>query len=899
MQAKFLRILFILFLGNLSYNAGAQSPSLCVAPSITTIVPDSNKVIVNWVSNTITTIPVAYVLEYTAAPQTNQSNWTSVTITTPGLSFVVNGLDRCKVYIFRMKAYCAGNTVSSFSSYKDVKTLGCSNAAVCNAPVISTVVSDSTKATVSWGATTAPPAVGNYTLQYTPSPMTNTSVWTSVNTSNTNVTVTGLQTCKVYLYRVKSNCSSALSSPWSTVKESKTKGCPVTITCATPAIGTITTDSTKATINWSSAGTIGAAASYSVEYTPSPLTNNSVWTSVSSTSTSTTITGLQMCTGYLFRVKANCSPTLSSAYSSVKDSKTKGCAVVVPCTVPSITNIVADSTKATAYWTSTNTTPGVIYTLEYTAHPQTASSVWSSVTTSALNATVSGLQTCAYYIFRVKANCSSTQSSAFSSTREIKTKGCAVPCNAPVISTIAADSSKVTVMWTISNSGISGSYTLEYTASPVTNTSVWTSVNTTTNTFTVTGLQMCTGYLFRVKTNCSPTSSSPWSSIRDIKTKGCVVIVPCTTPVIGTVTPDSTKATLTWSNAGTIGASSYTVEYAISQQSSPLVWTAVNTNSTSITITGLQKCTGYLFRVKANCSTTSSSAWSSIRDTKTKGCVVVVPCSAPVIGNVYSDSTKATINWASVNSTTVVYTVEYTMSPVSSTSVWISASVTGTTFTATGLTKCKEYVFRVKSNCSATSSSAWSKTKGVVTKGCPTTSICVRPYNLNNAVSANGVLLTWLGSGIHFQVRYKKVNNLNGAWTVVDSIKPNSLPVAGLSNCTRYIWQVRALCTNSVWSSWSDTKVFGTIGCPTSQSLVISPNPGSQFNLFYTLESEAKVSFDIVDLQGRVIKQYDAGIGYAGDNSFNTETIDIISGLYFVVLKVDGVQYEIQRWIKE
>jgi len=896
MQKNLLHKLIVLFFAALSVGAVAQNPGSCVAPSITTLVPDSNKVAVSWLNNSMGTTGSINIIEYTSSPYSSSSVWNSVTVNSPGTTFVVNGLSSCKTYVFRMKSLCSTTVSSPYSSLKDVKTLGCATTAVCSAPVINTVVADSTKATVTWYPAVTAPATGNYTVEYTASPLTNGSVWQSVNTTGSTVTINGLQMCTTYLFRVKANCSPNLSSAYSSIRDSKTKGCVVITPCNAPYISSVSSDSTKATVSWVSNNT-ASTTTYTLEYTAAPQTSSSVWTAVNTSSLSATINGLQTCTGYLFRVKANCSATQSSAYSDIKDTKTKGCVVITPCNAPYISTIVADSTKATVSWVSNNSSATTTYTLEYTAAPQTSTSVWTAVNSNSLSATVSGLQMCTAYLFRVKANCSANQSSAYSSVKDATTKGCALPCYTPIVGNIIADSTKVALAWSSSNSG--GNFTVEYTTTPVSNTSVWTAVNINGTNAVINGLQVCTGYVFRVKANCSATSSSPWSSLRDTKTKGCPVVIPCPTPAISTIVADSTKATVNWSTSGATAATSYTIEYTISQQTTQPVWTAVTSNTNSITITGLQICTGYLFRVKANCSTTSSSAWSSIRDTKTKGCPVVVPCTSPVIGNVSSDSTSATISWASTNSAPVGYTVEYTLSPVSSSNVWTSATVIGNTFTATGLSKCKEYVFRVKANCSATTSSGWSSLRGVVTKGCPVTAVCVKPYNLSNVSTQNGVVLSWAGNGIMYQVRYKKSTSLNAAWIVVDSITAKTLSIGNLANCTRYIWQVRALCSNSVWSSWSDLKVFGTLGCPRQQSLVISPNPGSQFTVFYTLESEAKVTFDVIDMQGRLVKQFDAGLVYSGDNIFNMEESDLTSGLYFVVLKVNGIQQDVQRWIKE
>jgi hypothetical protein len=142
------------------------------------------------------------------------------------------------------------------------------------------------------------------------------------------------------------------------------------------------------------------------------------------------------------------------------------------------------------------------------------------------------------------------------------------------------------------------------------------------------------------------------------------------------------------------------------------------------------------------------------------------------------------------------------------------------------------------------------------------------------------------------------LNNWNGAWTVIDSITANTLTRNGLATCNRYIWQVRAKCSNGSWTSWSDIKAFGTTGCTKPTSLVVSPNPGANFNLYYNLPAEGKVTLDLVDIQGRTVKNFDAGLQYSGDNQFVADELDIQSGVYFIILKVDGIQQEVQRWIK-
>jgi Fibronectin type III domain len=872
-----------------------------MSPSIIGAVPDSTSVKITWVSNSLMTVPATYTVERTAYPATATSTWVSATATpTPagGLNYTATGLAKCTNYVFRVKANCSATVSSAWSTSLVSKTTGCVVAPpVCVAPTFITVTSDTTTASLSW---TAGIQGASYTVEYTVSPVTNTSNWTAVNATTNSKTITGLSACTVYVFRVKANCSATNASAWSAVRDSKTKGCVVVVPCIAPTIGNIVTDTTKATLSWGNGTVPTAGTTYTVEYTVAPVSATSTWTAVTATTNTTTITGLSACTNYIFRVKANCSATTSSAWSSLRDSKTKGCVVILPCLSPNITNTVTDSTKATLTWVSSAAGANApSYTVEYTTIPVGANNVWTAVTATASPYTVTGLTACTEYAFRVKANCSATASSSWSNYGLGKTKGCVVvvPCLVPTIGTIVTDTTKAILTWGNGTAPSAGTtYTVEYTVAPASATSTWTAVTANTNTATITGLSACTNYMFRVKANCSATTSSAWSSLRDSKTKGCVVVVPCSAPVIGNITADSTKISFSWTAGG--AGTTYVVEYTAAPVTTTSTWTAVTVTTNSATISGLATCSYYAVRVKAICSATSSSAWSIVRDTKTKGCVVVVPCIVPAIGNITTDSTKATLSWGNgAPSTGNSYIVEYTTAPVTTTSTWTAVTVAVNTATITGLSTCTEYVFRVKAVCSATSSSAWSVVRDAKTKGCAAPT-CTKPTNLTSTTTNTSAVLAWTGTGSFFQVRYRAFTG-SSAWNTADSVTTNTLTANNLKKCTTYIWQVRTRCANATWTPWSDYKVFKTTGCTSTQSLTIAPNPSTGLNLAYTLPAESKVSVEVVNIQGSVIKTLEVGTQYAGDNQFKADDMDIQAGIYFIVMKIDGVQQQVQRWIKE
>jgi hypothetical protein len=100
-------------------------------------------------------------------------------------------------------------------------------------------------------------------------------------------------------------------------------------TCGTPTNLQLTNATNNvATLTWAASAT-GIPRSYTYDWKPSA---SSIWTTVSTTTTSATLTGLTTCTSYDFRVKTVCNDTSSSNISSLP-FQTAGCPVPV-CTAP-------------------------------------------------------------------------------------------------------------------------------------------------------------------------------------------------------------------------------------------------------------------------------------------------------------------------------------------------------------------------------------------------------------------------------------------------------------------------------------------------------------------------------------------------------------------------------------
>ena len=168
-------------------------------------------------------------------------------------------------------------------------------------------------------------------------------------------------------------------------------------------------------------------------------------------------------------------------------------------------------------------------------------------------------------------------------------------CNAPW-GTIATNitTNSATLSWTAVSGAMS--YDVDYS-----NSSVWINAATaTTNTsVNLSGLSSGSSYQWRIRTNCSSTSS-PY--------RQAAFNTLCGTPS-GLTTSNVTynSATLNWSPV--FNANSYTAQY---KQSNAASWTSVSgysftPNEVSSTLMGLSPSTGYDWRVVANCPGSQSN----------------------------------------------------------------------------------------------------------------------------------------------------------------------------------------------------------------------------------------------------------------------------------------------------
>jgi hypothetical protein len=181
----------------------------------------------------------------------------------------------------------------------------------------------------------------------------------------------------------------------------------------------------------------------------------------------------------------------------------------------------------------------------------------------------------------------------------LTSNGCGAPnpnlCNAPGTPAASAiTQNSATISWTAAANALS--YNFQYKLATAT---TWTSVNTTTTSFALTGLTAGTSYNVQVQTVCS-SGTSGFSAIGTFSTTSAATCNAPGTPAVSAIT--QTGATVSWAAAS--GAISYNFQYKLA---SATTYTTVSTTATSFVLTGLTAGTSYNTRVQTVCSAGTSA----------------------------------------------------------------------------------------------------------------------------------------------------------------------------------------------------------------------------------------------------------------------------------------------------
>ena len=611
--------------------------------------------------------------------------------------------------------------------------------------------------------------------------------------------------------------------------------------------------------------------------------------------------GLLACKAYAVRVRAKCSATLFSDWRTATFS-TLGCPA--PCAAPRGLFATARDSSAVLSWAASTAT-GVTYVVQVKG---ARDSVYHNINSATNSLTLNHLEPCTAYSYRVKAVCSATSSSDYSESASFKTLGCAAPCLTPrEIRAVTEGTNKINVLWF-------GTSTLGYEIQWRIRDSAWSaSTRITTLTYQLTNTRTCTPYSFRVRTVCSQTSGtllySEWSATTTVTSAGCIVVARCEAPRRLSYVPANTTTLLRWDTAVGVTGLTYDVQWMGARDSG--AWhTVTGVRGNQYNLTGLTACQTYMFRVKTNCSATSSSAWGEPTRFQTIGCTPL--CSKPKNLRTFVNDTNVVFSWDRADLS------NYTLVVASTDGSFITRSiaVTGFNYTLSGLVRCKSYKATLVTNCTdGRISEAISVAFSTVTRTCVTNNdnckvadLAINSTNDSTVIEANATILA-----SSYELQYRK--GTDTAWISVPSSTRPRFVLRGLTRCLAYVVRVRTTCiAGTIAGEWKTKEFRAGAACFGSgdggsvealsgavTNFGVYPNPGHDaLNLSYNLEQEATIDIQLVNLQGQVVNQLRGGSQDVGHYSQTmTDLGNLNDGLYMLVVRANGKVLATQKWQKQ
>ena len=203
-------------------------------------------------------------------------------------------------------------------------------------------------------------------------------------------------------------------------------------------------------------------------------------------------------------------------------------------------------------------------------------------------------------------------------------------------------------------------------------------------------------------------------------------------------------------------------------------------------------------------------------------------CTRPTFANVNVGATSIAATWVGPASN-----YEVAIKPAG-TNVWPAPTlVNAHNYTFTDLEPNTPYNYRVRSLCSDTAISFWT------TRNCVTDTLtCYVPENVTVAeADFQSVTLSWRTDATAHSVAYV-VNIYNTAFSSYDTVYSNQLTVLGLSAGTSYNARVKAKCSATTFSDWSDTLSFNTLNCMPVTNLQVSSVTSSSAVVSWTPTGE-------------------------------------------------------------
>jgi uncharacterized delta-60 repeat protein len=179
-------------------------------------------------------------------------------------------------------------------------------------------------------------------------------------------------------------------------------------------------------------------------------------------------------------------------------------------------------------------------------------------------------------------------------------------------------------------------------------------------------------------------------------------------------------------------------------------------------------------------------------------------------------------------------------------------------------------------------------------------SLCEAPSGPDAGnITGSSATLSWnaVPDAVAYKVRYKVAGT--DEWTILQS-NDNVENISGLLPDTKYVWQVRTLCTTNpnTLSGWSEKQFFTTNplklsgqvpGLTTGSQFLIYPNPVSSWAaITFDLNEDSEISIELFSADGKKIMTIAEEKFSKGEHVKIFDATKLPSGIYFVRIKTNG-----------
>jgi hypothetical protein len=501
------------------------------------------------------------------------ASWTSIPSIATN-SITLNNLSPNTTYQWKVKTSCPDNSSSNFITGNNFTT-------ACPNPIflgVSNLLS--TSARLSWAGYEQN---AQFEVQYK---TVSSSTWTTIinipsSGNDGSINISNLSPNTTYQWKVKTLCLTGNPSDFIT-------GNNFTTACPNPNyLGVSNLLSTSARLSWAG---YEQNTQFEVQY---KTVSSSTWTTItnipsSGNDGSIVLNNLNPNNTYQWRVRTVCLTGNPSDFITGNNFTT----LCSPPTGLGTGNTTLSTTDL--IWLSVSA--GINYEVRYRPQGTTA---WATQTVTAPTPTanstivynITGLSQQTTYEWQVRTICNPLNTT-FSSLATFTT-ACPVPTNVNTTE-LAANSAKLN--WNLGLPSTTSDLQWRLVGS-----NTWTIVTgLTSGTYTLTGLNVGTAYEWQVRTNCSASVNSAYSTPINFTT----VCPSLTNLSVANLLPNS--AQLNWS--GGYAGGNYSLQWRL--QSSGTFTTVNNIATASYNLTGLTAGSAYVWQVRLNCTPTVSTTYA-------------------------------------------------------------------------------------------------------------------------------------------------------------------------------------------------------------------------------------------------------------------------------------------------